>query len=137
MLVYCDASALVELFVEGERSAPLRAFLAGEVRLVSSTLIRVEVRRALARRGDRRDEARAAAYLDALTLLALDEAVLARAATLPPPAMRTLDALHLATALSLSPLPEAFLGYDRRLAEAAARHGLAVVAPGLDEIHES
>lgn len=135
-VAYCDASALVKLFVEEEGTRPLRELVGGGLRLVSSALVRVEILRALARRGDRRDAARAAAYLDALALVALDGAVLDRAAGLRPATMRTLDALHLATALSLSPLPALFLCYDRRLAEAAERHGLTVAAPGLDAVHE-
>lgn len=136
MLVYCDASALVKLFVEEEVSQALRSFLDRECVLSSSELVRVEVVRSLRRRGDRRDEERAAAYLDSLALVRLDAAILDRATRLGPATLRTLDALHLATALALSPLPRAFLCYDRRLAEAARIHGLEVVAPGVDEVHE-
>lgn len=136
MLVYCDASALVKLFVQEEVSQALRSFLSGECVLSSSELVRVEVLRTLRRRGDRRDEERAAAYLDSLTLIRLDAATLDRATRLGPATLRTLDALHLATALAINPLPRAFLCYDRRLGEAAREHGLQVAAPGFDEVHE-
>jgi predicted nucleic acid-binding protein len=136
MLVYCDASALVKLFVQEEVSQALRSFLVGECVLSSSELVRVEVLRTLRRRGDRRDEERAAAYLDSLTLIRLDAATLDRATRLGPATLRTLDALHLATALALNPLPRAFLCYDRRLGEAAREHGLQVAAPGFEEVHE-
>lgn len=136
MLIYCDASALVKLFVQEAVSAELRRFLSGDCVLSSSELVRVEVLRTLRRRGDRRDEERAAAVLDSLALIRLDAATLDRASRLGPATLRTLDALHLATALALSPLPRAFLCYDRRLAEAARIHGLEVVAPGFDEFHE-
>ncbi|MBP9143076.1 MAG: type II toxin-antitoxin system VapC family toxin [Thermoanaerobaculia bacterium] len=136
MLVYCDASALVKLFVKEEVSQALRSFLGRECVLSSSELVRVEVLRTLRRRGDRRDEERAAAYLDSLALIRLDAATLDRATRLGPATLRTLDAIHLATALALSPLPRAFLCYDRRLGAAARIHGLEVVAPGFDEVHE-
>ena len=114
----------------------MRSFLGGECVLSSSELVRVEVLRTLRRRGDRRDEVRAAAYLDSLTLIRLDAATLDRATRLGPATLRTLDALHLATALALSPLPRVFLCYDRRLGEAARERGLRVVAPGFEEVHE-
>lgn len=137
MLVYCDASALVKLFVQEEVSQALRSFLGGECVLSSSELVKVEVLRTLRRRGDRRDEERAAAYLDSLTLIRLDAATLDRATRLGPASLRTFDALHLATALALNPLPRAFLCYDRRLGEAAREHGLQVAAPGFEEVHEA
>src|SRR3990167_7353214 len=111
MLVYCDASALVKLFVEEEVSQALRTFLGGKFNLTSSELVRVEVLRALRRRGDRRDEKRAAAYLESLALIRLDAGTLDRATRLGPATLRTLDALHLATALALSPMPRIFLCY--------------------------
>lgn len=136
MLVYCDASALVKLFVQEDVSQALRSFLSAERVLGSSELVRVEVLRTLRRRGDRRDEERAAAFLDSLTLIRLDAATVDRATRLGPATLRTLDALHLATALALNPLPRAFLCYDRRLGEAAREHGLQVAAPGFEEVHE-
>jgi len=66
----------------------------------------------------------------------VSDEILARASRITPGSLRTLDAIHLATALDLSPPPDLFLCYDRRLGEAARAHGLALVAPGLDEVHE-
>jgi predicted nucleic acid-binding protein len=80
--------------------------------------------------------ARARAVLDQINLRRLSDEILARAAEVVPRTLRTLDAIHLATALDLSPPPDAFLCYDRRLASAARSHGLAVVAPGTEEVHE-
>ena len=57
--------------------------------------------------------------------------MLAEATALEPAGLRTLDALHLATALTIRSDIGAFLAYDDRLAAAAASRGLPVVAPGL------
>jgi predicted nucleic acid-binding protein len=70
-------------------------------------------------------------------LLRVDPAIVERATRIGPPHLRTLDALHLASALEVSPPPAAFLCYDRRLAEAARFHGFDVVAPGVDEVNEA
>jgi predicted nucleic acid-binding protein len=100
-------------------------------------LLRVELLRAL-----RRAEVevsvvtKALRTLERFNLRRANEEILARAAELPPRSLRTIDAIHLATALDLSPPPSFFLCYDRRLSDAARHHGLAVVAPGADEVHE-
>jgi predicted nucleic acid-binding protein len=72
---------------------------------------------------------RAARVLGAVAQLRIDEPVLAVASTLRDPLLRTLDAIHLASALSIGDVPEAFVTYDRRLARAAARAKLTVVTP--------
>ncbi len=115
----------------------MRSFLATPSRLVSAEIVRVEVLRAL----KRTDVPAAAAdeawtYLATLRLLRIDSRVLARAAKVGPDDLRTLDALHLATALEFSSAQMLFLCYDLRLAAAARYHGLTVVSPGLDEVHE-
>jgi predicted nucleic acid-binding protein len=56
--------------------------------------------------------------------------VLAAAAELEPTALRTLDAIHLATALSLGGAFDAFVAYDERLLEAAHAYGLGTASPG-------
>ncbi len=96
---------------------------------VSSALLGVEAVRACSRHdgpyaGDARD------WLLDVTLLPLDDAVLDEATAVGPPALRSLDALHLATALSVRDDLGAFFTYDQRLAEAAEAHGLEVVARG-------
>lgn len=77
---------------------------------------------------------RAAAVLSAIVLVRLDEPVLARAASLKDPLLRALDAIHLATALSLGDDPETFVTYDPRLARAASRLRLVVLHPGIDRL---
>lgn len=128
--LYLDASALVKLVAEESESLALRAFLAGRPARVSSALTRVEVIRAVGRStlgaAGRR---RAQEALARITLVRLDEDVLDAAGRLPPASLRTLDALHLATAISVGRDLKEFVTYDRRLAEAAVTAGLEVVAP--------
>ena len=94
--------------------------------LVSSALLVVEARRAAARYGALA-RGRTVDGLRSVTLLPLDPPTLDAAARLEPPHLRSLDALHLATALSLDE-PIVYT-YDTRLAEAAELHGLTVRAP--------
>jgi predicted nucleic acid-binding protein len=95
---------------------------------VSSALLRVEALRACARYGA--DEvARAASALAGLALVPLDDQVLEAAATLTPAELRSLDAIHLATALSLGGELGAMFVYDERLAAAALAAGIRVEAP--------
>lgn len=95
---------------------------------VSSTLLAVEAIRACARYGVAyAREARA--WLESIALLAMDEPVLNEAALLEPPALRSLDALHLATALSIRDDLGVFFTYDERLGAAASDQGLNVATP--------
>jgi len=96
--------------------------------LVSSRLLIVESVRACARYGD--DFAiRAQTGLSALALLPMDDAVLHTAATLAPSSLRSLDAVHLATAISLGNRLEVMVCYDERLASAAQAAGIEVAQP--------
>jgi len=129
VLAYVDTSAFLKLVHDERESAALHADLPAEVAFVSSTLLTVEARRAAARYDGRVLE-RTRALLDTFALLPLDDPVLERAATLEPLALRSLDALHLATALSIGPAHLTLYTYDDRLADAAAAHGFPVRAPG-------
>lgn len=71
----------------------------------------------------------ARAWLEGIALLPMDDPVLDEATLLEPSTLRSLDALHLATALSVREDLGAFFTHDRRLAEAADAHGLPVTAP--------
>lgn len=94
-------------------------------------LLGVEAIRASSRYGpDSTQEARE--WLWGVSLLPLNDTVLDLATSLAPPLMRALDALHLATALTVRDEIGAFFTYDQRLGEAAADHGFAVVAPNQD-----
>lgn len=95
---------------------------------VSSALLGVEAIRACARYGDKfASDARA--WLEGVALLPLDDAVLDEATSLQPAELRSLDALHLATALSVRDELGVFFTYDDRLGAAAGDRGLNVVRP--------
>ena len=131
-LLYLDSSALVKLVLpEAESEALLESLSAWSVR-VSSELARVEVVRA-ARRATAQPSAeqRAEEVLAGLHLLKLDSDIFSAAARLEPRSLRSLDAIHLASALSLGADLGAIVIYDSNLAEAAEGHGLQVLAPGI------
>lgn len=134
-LFYADASALVKLIRREPETPALRAFLSG-ADLVSCELVLTEVPRAI-RRAVASDPdlplepliERAGEVLDAVALLPLDRALLMAAGALAEPALRALDAVHVAAAVDLSPL-DAFLSYDERQAAAARLAGVRTVRPG-------
>lgn len=130
---YLDASALVKLTTREAESDALRRELAGYRDRLTSRLATVEVPRALARRGpETAATARNAAAhaLEAMTVIELDEELASVAAGLEPATLRTLDAIHLASALTLGDELSAFVTYDTRLGAAARAAGLNVVMPG-------
>lgn len=132
---YVDTSAIVKLIVIEPESDVLVQTLPRWPDLVSSAVARVEVRRALWRaNASRAVHARADAVLAALVLVRADEPVLARAAAFRNRHLRALDAIHLATALTLGDDPEVFVTYDARLARAAERLRLSVAHPGIDRL---
>jgi predicted nucleic acid-binding protein len=112
---------------EPEQGALLEA-LAEWDGYVSSALLGVESIRACERYGEAYAKA-ARTFLVDVSLLPLDDAVLAEAAQMAPAELRSLDALHLATALSIREEIGAFVTYDERLGTAAAEKGLPVVRP--------
>jgi uncharacterized protein len=125
---YVDSSALVKLVLEEEESGALRQYLALAGPLATSILATVEVTRAVARVAPE-SAAGVAAVLEAISLVAFDARIAARAGALKPVGLRTLDAIHLATALELREDLTAFVSYDDRLSAAALAMGLPVVAP--------
>lgn len=106
----------------------MRGELASSTGLVSSALLTVEARRAAARYGALAVR-RARVALTSVTLLPLDDATLEDAADLYPAELRSLDALHLASALALGEDLRHFYCYDTRLSSAAASFGLEVRQP--------
>jgi hypothetical protein len=125
---YIDTSALVKTVIVEAESAALRRWLEPRRGLASCDLIHVEAVRAvrLADPDAVHDVRRAIATL---TLLRLDEDLLAIAADLEPPLLRSLDAIHLAAALQLGPDLAGVLTYDQRMADSAEALGLKVIAP--------
>jgi predicted nucleic acid-binding protein len=124
---YLDASALVKLVVREAESEALGIAVTQLAAQASSELAVVEIRRQ-ARKFGRDAQARARAVLGNTELRPIDRATLDLAAGLAPRGLRSLDAIHLATALSLDEL-DVFISYDTRLNEAAAAAGLHVESP--------
>jgi len=128
-LIYLDTSALLKLVWPEPGSVELASFLGERRDLVSSTLLAVE-----ARRGALRNNPAALPRVDVLLsrfdLIRISDPVVESAGRLPDPMLRSLDAVHLATALLLRAELDVLLTYDDRLAEAARAHDLPVAAPG-------
>lgn len=128
-LLYLDSSAIVKLIVSEPESAALFELVRYDPELVSSELARVEVLRALRRaEAGEAGRLRVDEVLGAIALVRIDEGVLRDAATLGPKDLGTLEAIHLATVLSIHGVG-ALVTYDRRLAEAGSEAGLNVAAP--------
>lgn len=130
MKLYLDTSALVKIIVPEPESEALRGYLADyptDTRIASS-LARTELVRAAARQGSLEIVAHARSLLTRLDLIALTSRVLDVAATVMPPELRSLDAIHLAAALTAPDL-RALVTYDDRLAQAVAGAGITVVTP--------
>ena len=129
-LIYLDASALVKLVVVEPESSALLAFLGPRPERLSSALLLSEIPRALRRAHfDGAVRRRAQRLLARLALVDVDRRILSAAATLEPSELRTLDAIHLATALVVREDLAGLITYDRRLAAAAERLDLEVFAP--------
>lgn len=128
--VYLDSSAFVKLFIPEAETTELRRYLLRHSRWVSSTLLRTETLRAALKanpspgRVDRIHRA-----LRGVVLIPLDAPLSADAGVVPPRELRSLDAIHLATARSLGDHIRALVTYDERLANAARWHGLKVESP--------
>lgn len=125
---YLDASALVKLADREPESVALRQFLRGKRNLVASAIARTEVLRAVLDLGAEHAR-RARQVLASIELIRVSDRLLTVAGTLRPSGLRTLDAIHLATAHELGDLLARIVTYDDRLALAAVAHGLTVVAP--------
>jgi len=136
-LVYVDSSALVKAILKEKRSTDLESYLSG-LELVSSELVLTEVPRALRRASAARDLPlesllrRAIEQIDAMSLRSVDESLLVGAGLLAEPALRSLDAIHVVTALHVYPI-DAFVTYDKRQAAVASLVGLQAVSPGAEE----
>ena len=130
-MIYLDSSALMKLIRSEDETSALRLWLdlRTEQPVVSSEVGRVEVLRAARRVGDQ-VLAEARAVVGDLDLVPLDRAVQDVACDIGAPVLRTLDALHLASALLLGETLTEFVAYDRRLADAARAAGLVVATPG-------
>jgi uncharacterized protein len=125
---YLDSSAIVKLAVREPQSAALRRYLNRRRPLVSSALARTEVLRALLPSGDAALR-RGRETLSRVDLIRVNDRILSAAGTLLPPSMRSLDAIHIATAQQLGGELGRFVTYDDRMASVAGALGLRVAAP--------
>jgi uncharacterized protein len=129
-LYYADTSAVIKLLVEGTHSKAFAAFYDShaDAEWVSSALLRIELTRAVARAmpallPDARD------LLAAFSYIAIDDDIVEAAMDEPDRTLRSLDAIHLATARIFGPDLDALVTYDNRLATGARDAGLVMVAP--------
>jgi predicted nucleic acid-binding protein len=118
----------VKLVVEEPESEDLRTFVGDRV-VVSSMAARTEVIRAVARTEPERVGA-AEKVLAETSLIIIDGPLASAAAWVEPASIRSLDAIHLATAQRLEVGLEALVTYDRRMVDAAQMAGLRVASPG-------
>lgn len=125
---YLDSSALVKLAVREPESAALRRYLLRRRPLVSSALALTETLRSLSPLGPEAVQ-RGRSVLARVDLLRINSRVLESAATLSPIDLRSLDAIHLATAAQLGSDLAVFVTYDDRLAGAARGQGFRVSRP--------
>lgn len=126
--VYLDSSAIVKLVVAEPESAALRRYLRRRRPLVSSALARAEVARALLPLGEQAVR-RGQEVLARLELIRVSDRVLVAAGALLPKELRTVDAIHLATAQQLGGDLARLVTYDERLGAAARAAGCQVSAP--------
>lgn len=126
MLAYVDASALVKLVIAEADSLEMLHWYLETERVITSRIGLIETARAVARRDH--DPERLRTVLDQIEVFELDDDIGRRAGTVVPVSLRTLDAIHVATALTIGAV-DAFVTYDDRQAEAARAVGLPVVRP--------
>jgi predicted nucleic acid-binding protein len=129
-LYYLDTSAAFKLLAAEEHAEAFLAFYSERRsdNWISSDLLRIEVSRAVARTWPALipDAQR---LLDAFEYVQSDEDVVSTSIVEPDRLLRSLDAIHLATARLLGPELTALITYDERLAKAAADAGMSVLAP--------
>lgn len=126
-VTYVDSSAIVKLVVEEPASGALRRYLKGRT-LVTSALAQAEVARALLPLGPS-VVGRGWKALRVFELARVTSDVLVAAGRLQPAGLRTLDAIHVATALRFGEQLARVVTYDSRMAEAARGAGCSVTAP--------
>ncbi len=126
--VYLDTSVLGRVLLDEPDTPAIRRELDRFERHISSRLLSVELHRLGLRENML---AYVADLLSGKVLIPLNEEILAAAETIAPPTVATLDAIHLATAVSLSNTGklDALMTYDRQLATGAREHGLEVLEP--------
>ena len=129
-MIYLDSAAVVKLTHAEPESRALRRWLdeRAETGWISSVLTEIEAFRVLARYAPGA-VSRLPAVLDQIDLIDLDPRIRILAQAVEPAAARSLDAIHLGTALQSSPGLTSFVTYDKRLLDAARAAGLPVDSP--------
>ena len=121
--------AVVRLVAAEAETPALTAWIASKQNeFISCDLLRTELVRT-GRRGSPDSITRARNVVDSITILAVRSATFERSGELAPPTLRSLDAIHLATALAAADSIDGFVCYDGRLSAAATALGLMVLAP--------
>ena len=126
-IAYIDASAIVKLVLAEPKSLEMERWYVESERVSTSLIGIIETRRAVARRPH--DRVHLERVLSGLEVIGINARLGDRASSIGPPDIRTLDAIHLATALSIGSGLTSFVTYDDRLAAAARAVGLPVVSP--------
>jgi uncharacterized protein len=129
-LIYLDTSAFIKLVKHEAESTAMSEYLrkSTEQVLASSQLLAVEARRSILR-GAPKQLPRVDLMLDRVVQIAISGAVIEAASQLPDPMLRSLDAIHLATALLIREDIDVLLSYDERLVAAATAHGIQTAGP--------
>lgn len=128
MATYLDSSAIVKLVVQEPESGALRRYLRRRQPLISSALARTEVLRALLPAGDEA-VTRGRTVLQRIDLVRVNDRILSAAGVLRPPELRSLDAIHLATAAELGDELSVLVTYDDRMVNAVKQMGYKIVQP--------
>jgi predicted nucleic acid-binding protein len=135
-VIYLDTSAMIKRVIDERESDALEEFLRDANRagssLMSSVLGSVEAARALRARAEQAELEFNGDDLDlalgGVRMIPLEGEVVTRAQSIGPPLLRSLDAVHCASAIEVA--SDQLVTYDRRLATAATRNGLDVISPG-------
>ena len=124
--LYLDASAITKLVISESETAELQADVSKQA-LITSRVAVVEVGKAVARSNP---DADAQPVLSRFAFVEIDAELAQLAAATGTPELRSLDAIHLASALQLGGVVAAFVTYDDRQAAAARELGFSVRSPG-------
>lgn len=129
-MIYLDSCALVKVAIAEPESEALRAWLAerGDVPRISSSLSRTEVSRAVMKSRPS-GLVHVRRVVGAIRRISVTAEILDVATMIQPATLGSLDAIHLATALSIHDRLTAFVTYDERLTNAAEAAGLPVASP--------
>jgi uncharacterized protein len=129
-MIYLDSAAVVKLVHAEPESAALRRWLdeRAEIQWISSVLTEIESFRALARYAPEA-ASRLSNVLDQIDLIDLDQGIRMLAQAVTPTTVRSLDAIHLGTAMRFRSSLTSFVTYDKRLLDAAQAAGLPINLP--------